>query len=133
MKIYLAGPMRGYKDFNFPAFMTASKYLRAHGHEVFNPAEKDLERDGPEISQSETGDIRDAEAKGFDRRVAIMDDLTFIIQKAEGLVLLPGWQASKGVAAEIATAVFLELPIWEFPEETLEGWDEITLKEAAAA
>lgn len=121
MKIYLAGPMTGYKDFNFPAFMAAAQMLRDLGHTVFNPAERDLERDGPEFSKSETGDVHEAEAKGFDRRVAIMDDLTYIIQEAEAIALLPGWQASKGANAELWTARFLDLEILQLmPAEDVE-------------
>ena len=45
MQLYLAGPMRSIKDFNFPAFNAAAAKLRAAGHEVFNPAEKGLEKD----------------------------------------------------------------------------------------
>lgn len=117
MNIYLAGPMRGYKDFNFPAFMQAAKELRSQGHTVFNPAERDLERDieeGREPTwQSETGDISAAEAKGFDRRLAITDDLTYIIQKADAIALLPGWETSKGANAEFWTAKFLDLEVIE--------------------
>lgn len=111
MKIYLAGPMRGYKDFNFPAFIAAAQMLRDMGHTVFNPAERDLERDGEEMSRSETGNIVEAEAKGFDRRVAIMDDLTYIIEEAEGIALLPGWEQSTGANAELWAAKFLELQV----------------------
>jgi hypothetical protein len=122
MKVYLAGPMRGYKDFNFPAFFAAAKYLRSHGHDVFSPAEKDIQRDneyGREHTWQGSGDIKAAEAKGFDRRIAITDDLMYIIREAEAIALLPGWQASKGANAEYWTAQFLDLKIWELPEFSL--------------
>ena len=45
MKIYIAGPMTGIKDFNFPAFFEAEKQLNKLGHEVYNPAHND----GPTI------------------------------------------------------------------------------------
>lgn len=50
MKVYVAGPMRGIPEFNFPAFNLAAKNLRADGHVVFNPAERDNERHGTDIS-----------------------------------------------------------------------------------
>src|ERR1051325_1783012 len=118
MKIYLAGPMRGYKDFNFPAFMAAAQMLREMGHTVFNPAERDIERDGPEASKSETGNLAEAEAKGFDRRVAIFDDLSYIIQEADAIAMLPGWKQSTGANAEFWTAKFLDLQVlYLIPED----------------
>ena len=38
-RIYLAGPMSGLPDFNYPAFHAAAAVLRAQGHYVENPAE----------------------------------------------------------------------------------------------
>ena len=38
MRLYLAGPMSGIKDFNFPAFNEAAEHLRKLGYEVFNPS-----------------------------------------------------------------------------------------------
>ncbi len=108
--IYLAGPMQGYKNFNFPAFATATEHLRALGYTVFSPAERDLERD-PASVQSSTGDIREAEAKGFNLREALEDDLVFICRKATAIALLPGWENSKGAFTEWSLARALGLRI----------------------
>lgn len=39
MRLYLAGPMSGIKDFNAPLFHAEAKRLRDIGHDVVNPAE----------------------------------------------------------------------------------------------
>ena len=39
MRIYVAGPMTGHPQLNFPAFHTEAARLRALGYEVVNPAE----------------------------------------------------------------------------------------------
>lgn len=112
MKIYLAGPMRGYKDFNFPAFKAAAALLRADGHSVFSPAEQDIKRQGGvDIAKGTSGELAEIEVQGFSIRDAIFDDLEYIIREADAIALLPGWEASKGVAAELATAKFLNLEI----------------------
>lgn len=113
MKIYVAGPMRGIPEFNFPAFMAAALNLRAQGHSVFNPAERDIERHGADISKDNpTGSVDEAVKKwGFSLRDALCDDLTYICKEADAIALLPGWERSKGVAAEKATADALGLQI----------------------
>jgi Domain of unknown function (DUF4406) len=108
--------MRGYPNFNFPAFDSAAAYLRSHGHEVFNPAEKDRELDPEGKTLNATGDIVEAEAKGFDRRKAIRADLDYIIDHADAIALLPGWEASKGANAELWLARFLDLNEWHLSE-----------------
>lgn len=111
MKVYLAGPMRGIPQFNFPAFFAAAERLRAAGHTVFNPAERDNERHGVDVSAgNHAGDESVAAAQhGFSLREALADDLNFICREAEAIALLPGWERSKGVAAERATAAALGL------------------------
>jgi hypothetical protein len=103
--------MRGVPEFNFPAFFSAAAQLRAAGHTVFNPAERDNARHGTDVSAGNaTGDARVAAAQhGFSLREALADDLEFICLHADAIALLPGWENSKGVAAERATAIALGL------------------------
>lgn len=113
MKIYVAGPMRGIPEFNFPAFNAATVALRAAGHTVFNPAEKDNERHGVDISKGNTtGDEAvAAQQHGFNLREALGHDLAYICAEADAVALLPGWENSKGANAERATALALGLEI----------------------
>jgi Domain of unknown function (DUF4406) len=89
MKIYLAGPMRGIPDGNFPAFFAAANMLRDAGHEVFSPAEV------PE--------------KGLTYRQYLMIDLWWIGSQAQAIALLPGWEKSFGANAEWNLARALDL------------------------
>lgn len=117
MKIYIAGPMRGIAFFNFPAFNKAAAYLRERGHTVFNPAERDNERHGVDISSGNTAgcELLAAKQHGFNLREALHDDLTFICREADAIALLPGWEKSKGANAEYATAIALGLEIIHLP------------------
>lgn len=110
MKLYLAGPMRGIPQFNFPAFHAAEAALQAQGHEVFSPARADERRHGAEFSlASPDGDIAKASEAGFFLRAALGEDLDWICEHAEGIALLPGWEMSAGAKAEWATAAALGL------------------------
>lgn len=112
MKIYVAGPMRGIPEFNFPAFHAAAKRLREEGHEVFSPAEKDEEVHGPEFSKAyKTGSLEEATSNGFSLRRALGDDLEWIAKNADAIYLLRGWENSKGALAEKATGEALGLMI----------------------
>jgi Domain of unknown function (DUF4406) len=104
MKIYLAGPMRGIRDFNFPAFSAGAKLLRAQGHDVFSPHEKDEEMHGPEAYKSVRGDEREATAKGFNLRTALYEDTKYICLEADAIRMLPGWEFSNGALAEFYLA-----------------------------
>ena len=109
-RIYLCGGMRNIPHFNFPAFIEAAARLRAQGHEVFSPAERDLKRDAVSV-QSATGDLAEAEAKGFSLRDALADDTHWICIHATALALLPGWENSAGAFAEWALARALGLKV----------------------
>jgi hypothetical protein len=113
MKIYLAGPMRGIPQFNFPAFYRAAAKLRAEGHEVFSPAERDNDVHGTDISVGNTlGDETVAAREhGFNLRRALGDDVAWICAEADAIAMLPGWENSKGATAERAVAVALGLEV----------------------
>ncbi len=109
---YIAGPMRGIPEFNFPAFDVMAKRLRMEGHEVFSPAERDRTvnfdttgMDGKEQTIEEFNKI------GFDLRDALACDCDFICRQATHLFMLPGWSRSAGATAERALAIALGLEV----------------------
>ena len=114
MKIYLAGPMRGIPDFNFPAFKQGAAYLRKQGHEVFNPAERDEDDFGKTI-QKKGDEHAFAESVGLTtqelRRRVFFFDAEYITKYADAIALLPGWEGSKGAKAEKALAEALGLDV----------------------
>jgi hypothetical protein len=86
IKLYIAGPMTGIEDFNFPAFNKAADELHAAGYQVLHTAHPDnLE---PEKVKSTSWEqwLRKAIARMMD---------------ADAIALLPGWQASKGARLEV--------------------------------
>lgn len=109
MRIYLAGPMRGIENFNFPAFDYAAKKLRAGGHRVFSPADRDRAVYGAEIEDNPTGD----ETKVANPLCTINDcmaaDCEWICRNADVIALLPGWEKSSGATAELALGKTLGL------------------------
>ena len=108
--------MRGIPKFNFPAFMEAAEVLRKQGHKVFNPAERDLEKYDEKVLSSPTGNLKTAEKGGFNLREALAADLKYVCLKADAVVLLPGWENSKGAQAEKATAHALGLEVYEYKD-----------------
>lgn len=96
MKIYIAGPMSGIQDFNYPAFHAEAKRLRDLGHEVENPAENPVPPCG-----SWTGYMRMALRQLVD---------------CECVALLPGWTDSKGAVIERNLAQALEMPVMNAAE-----------------
>lgn len=93
--IYVAGPMTGYPEFNYPAFRAAGEALHAAGFQVLLPLHEDTSKPW-----------------GFYMRHALR-----MVLEADGLALLPGWAASKGATLEVHVATALGLDIM-----ALEGW-----------
>ena len=118
---YLAGPMRGYENFNFPAFHAAAEKLRQAGWVVFNPAEMDIELDG--MNEDGSG-LTEVEAGSYEslRRYAHRDTQLLInklkSENEDAIVLLPRWQESVGARAETGVAQWVQLQVIPYDSGT---------------
>lgn len=95
-RLYLAGPMTGIADFNFPAFYEATSALRRAGWHVENPADH-----------------------GFREGASWADYLRYDLGRittCESVALLPGWESSRGVQLELSVAKDLGMHVAPFQE-----------------
>lgn len=99
--IYVAGPMTGLPDFNYPAFDAAAANLEALGHEVLNPT-----------SAEKHNDTGAPQAWDWYMRRAL-----YLVIQADAIALLPGWENSRGATLEHQIGVALGLDI-----RTLGDW-----------
>ena len=106
--IYISGPMTGYPAFNYPAFNKLAKELRVAGHEVINPAENFGGEDGrPRVDYMRL-------------------DIAHVLS-ATHVMVLPGWESSRGASLEVEIGRELGLPIidtwWSpVPRESEPNW-----------
>ena len=94
---YLAGPMTGMPQYNFPAFDEAAAKLRSVGWEIISPAELDrkggfdpTEKHTPEYLQVF---VRTAKARNKG-----------MMARCNHIILLPGWDKSDGTKEELVWA-----------------------------
>lgn len=90
-RIYIAGPMTGLPDFNFPAFNLAEAALQAAGWTPVNPASHGI-------------------VEGADWHDYLRWDIA-MLATCEAIFLLPGWSQSKGVELELHIAKKLGMQI----------------------
>lgn len=90
--IYVAGPMTGYPDCNYPAFHEAAQALRDVGFTVVNPA------DGL------------AEGEGLHYVDFLREDLRAMLD-CDAVATLENWWGSVGARNEIQVAGLLKMPI----------------------
>lgn len=103
---YLAGPMRGYVDFNYPLFNAVARYLRHCGLTIENPAESDAE-----VHER-------AEAAKHPLSVYMERDLADVA-RTDAVLVLPGWEQSEGATIEVTVAWMLGHPVYALPEFVL--------------
>ena len=97
LTIYIAGPMRGHDDGNYPAFYEAEKLLTAKSiWNTVNPARMDEETSGG----YGTVNYKDALKRDLDE-----------IFEADAMYMLRGWEKSEGARVEHALAIYLGLSL----------------------
>jgi len=95
--LYIAGPMSGLPDSNYPAFFAAEDRLRAVGyHRILNPA-RSLCPDG----------------SSWD---AYMRSALVMVAQCEGIALLPGSHNSRGARLERQIAEAMGWPVARLDE-----------------
>ncbi|MFY8042016.1 MAG: DUF4406 domain-containing protein [Rhodoferax sp.] len=104
--LYLAGPMTGLPEYNYPLFNSTTQRMRSAGFTVVNPAENGLPASAPWAAHM--------------RR-----DLHSMLD-CQGVALLPGWEESKGARLEVDIARALGMPV-----QTVDEWMQISLFEPA--
>lgn len=147
--VYIAGPMRDKPAYNFEAFQKADRAVNVRENlfvdpftdedlVIFNPAWNDIKRHHlthlaiPNWAKAGQW-LLDHPAE-FDLRTALGEDLDWIAKNADHLVLLPGWEASKGARAERALADALGLKVWLLTDDgCFEAAPEWTLDAALEA
>lgn len=109
-KVFIAGPMRGHEKYNFPKFDKIEKILKDNGVEYVNPGR---------IS-------RKFKEKDVNSDIAVYNEMVRLQQEAERtcdtILLLDGWQWSKGAQLEVKTAAELGMQFLlesDLPEEWL--------------
>jgi hypothetical protein len=96
-KLYLSGPMDGVEDFNHPLFHRVAQEFRQVNFAVCSPAE-----------------FFDGD-KTRERKEYMREAVKYLLE-ADTIVLLPGWEESKGARLEAAIATELDLNIMEYVE-----------------
>ena len=103
-RVYIAGPMTGHPEHNFPAFHAAAGRLHEAGCEVVNPADN-------------FGGRTDLPRSSYLRA-----DVVLLLQ-CDAMAVLPGWETSLGAKLEYLLARELQMPI--FDAETLQSLDSL--------
>ena len=99
-RVYVAGPMSGLPEFNYPAFNAAAARLRAQGAHVENPAEN------PDPAcRTWRGSMRMAIAQ---------------LVTCSRIHMLPGWEKSRGAMEEKRIAELLGITISFEPDAPLQ-------------
>lgn len=95
---YLAGPMSGYPEYNFPLFEAVTAVLHSAKISILSPHE---------IDHGET-----PETRGSLPYQTYIDAGIKMLEACQGIILLPGWPQSSGSCNELSRSIDLGMPVY---------------------
>lgn len=110
---YLSGPMTGIKNFNSDNFKSACLHLRATGLTVLSPDEIDF---------NETKEDRGKKDYGFYMKESIK-----LLLQADAIILMDGWQDSRGCRTELNVARAMNYPVYRYHQSEVNYLDPTSL------
>jgi hypothetical protein len=113
-KFYLAGPMSGRPQFNYPLFDRVAAELRGRGYDITSPAEMDDPATRKEALSSDNGVLVGGTCNGESWGDFLARDVKMIADELDGIILLPEWETSKGARLECFVAMGLDYPMFEW-------------------
>jgi hypothetical protein len=115
---YLAGPMSGIPQFNYPKFAVIAGELRGAGFVIHSPPEQDSPAMQKAALANETGDLsklqKDTNETWGD---VLANDVKFISDKAKGVIVMDGWENSRGARLEVFTCNLVRKPLFVYVGE----------------
>lgn len=103
LRVYISGPMTGYDDFNYPAFEEAVRLVKRLGHIPVSPHTQEVE-----------------EGKAWESYMRT--DIAWMME-CDIVVVLPGWEDSRGAQLETYIAKQLGMPVYEIDMFEANGGD----------
>ena len=127
MRLYVAGPMTGIPQFNIPAFNAAAVALRDAGFEVISPAELDDPETYKAALASPDGAAHDVVKHGTWGDFLARDVKLLVDDGIEAIVVLPGWQKSRGARLEtFVGSRMCGMPIYRYDAQWLPHMDRVS-------
>jgi hypothetical protein len=117
-RLYLAGPMSGYPDFNRAAFRAQADALRAESYggmpvySVISPVELD-EEDGTTDKEDPDMAARGEPTEGLWLDCLRRDLIRILDANIDAVVVLEGWEDSRGAALEVHVARSLGVKVFD--------------------
>lgn len=108
--IYIAGPMRGIPQFNFPSFDAARMRLGSAGWWVRCPAERDRNAD---FDPAGLTGLEDLDEIGFNLPDALKHCFLDVLD-VDAIALLPGWTRSEGARAEALVGALTGRTLYQY-------------------